>query len=223
MRKILTSLIAAMLILGAPVHAGNEAALPYDLLFKTGTLDDVPKDEALVYTRDVVNTLKPEAATRDTGQIELGLAGGEPPQARLKFSQGEKYRNLGQFPARVGNPIILYFVETVIRDMAESAGGSPFYIRNRVKESLVEAGKMETGEIEYDGKTVMTHAVTLIPFEGDPNTDRMQGFGDLKLEVTMSEDVPGWYHTLRAYVPDADGETPIYSSTLTFQTTRAVQ
>ena len=223
MRKILIGLIAALLLFDAPVHAGNDAALPYDLLFKTGTLDDVPKDAELIYSRDVVNTLKPEAATRDTGEIELGLATGEPPKAQLKFTQDGKYRNLGQFPARVGNPIILYFVETVIRDMAESAGGSPFYIRNRVKESLVESGTVEAVELQHEGQTVDSHAVTLIPFEGDPNTDRMKGFGELTLEVTMSEDVPGWYHTLRAYVPGDGGGDPIYSSTLTFRSTRAAQ
>lgn len=223
MRKLLICLIAAMTVLTAPARAGNEAALPYDLLFKTGTLDDVPAESKLIYTRDVINTLKPETAERDTGQIELGFKAGDPPRARLKFTQGEKYRNLGEFPARVGNPIILYFVETVIRDMSETAGGSPFYIRNRVKESLVEPGRMDSGETTYSGATVASHTVAISPFEGDPNGDRMKGFGDLMLEVTMSEEVPGWYHTLRAYVPGPDGGAPVYSSTLTFKATQAAQ
>lgn len=223
MRKLLICLVAAMTVLTAPSRAGNDGTLPYDLLFKTGTLDDFPAESTLVYTRDVVNTLKPGAAKRDTGQIELGFAAGDPPQARLKFTQGGKYRNLGAFPARVGNPIILYFVETVIRDMAETAGGSPFYIRNRVKESLVEPGQMDAGEIVFDGATVASHTVAIRPFEGDPNSDRMQGFGALVLEVTMSEAVPGWYHVLRAHVPGPDGRPPVYSSTLTFKTTQAAQ
>ncbi len=223
MRKILIGLLAVLALLSVQLRAASPEPLPYDLLFKTGTLDDIPAQSALIYARDVINTLTPEAATRDTGQIELGLAGGDPPQASLKFTQGGKYRNLGQFPASVGNPIILYFVETVVRDMAESAGGSPFYIRNRVKESLVAPGMMEEGEIRYADEAVAGHTVTLSPFEGDPNSDRMKGFGALRLEITMSEAVPGWYHTLRAYVPGPEGDAPIYSSTLIYKDTRAIE
>ena len=223
MRTILICLVALIGISTAAISASNTIEQPYDLLFKTGTLDDIPNDETLIYTRDVTNALEPDAAERDTGRIELGFDSGEPMQASLKFTQGQKHRNLGQFPASVGNPIILYFVETVIRDMAESAGGSPFYIRNRIKESLVAPGLMENGQVQFDGATVATQAITLSPFQGDPNADRMKGFGDLRLEVTMSEDVPGWYHSLRAFVPDPASDTPIYSSTLTFKSAGPVQ
>ncbi len=223
MRKILICLVAAVAILSAPARAESGELAPYDLLFKTGTLDDIPREQALTYSRDVTNTLKPETAERDTGHIELGFAGGDPLQVRLKFTQGDKFRNLGEFPASVGNPLILYFVETVVRDMAETAGGSPFYIRNRIKESLIESGDVTSGEALFDGATVATQAITLHPFKGDPNADRMKGFGDMALEVSMSEDVPGWYHTLRAYVPGEADVPPIYSSTLTIESAGSAQ
>ncbi|WP_299846548.1 hypothetical protein [uncultured Roseovarius sp.] len=220
MRHLLSFICAALLLLSAPVLAQNPTTAHYDLLFRNGTLDDIPRDDHLTYTRAVINTLEPDTQDRDTGQIELsfdkGEAEGDPLRAHLKFIQGEKYRNLGQFPASVGNPIILYFVETVVRDMAETAGGSPFYIRNRIKESLVEPAETKDSDLTIAGNTVSGQSVILRPFEGDPNSDKMKGFGDLSLEVTMSEDVPGWYHTLRAYVPGAKDSDPIYSSTLTF-------
>ena len=63
--------------------------------------------------------------------------------------------------------------------------------------------------------------VRFAPFEGDPNKDRMQGFGDLVLSVTVSQEVPGWYLSLVAEAPGAEG--PIYRSVVQFQGLEAVQ
>ena len=100
--------------------------------------------------------------------------------------------------------------------MAQSAGGSPYYIRNRVKDALVQPAQIETGTAEVDGTTVDTRTVTLRPFESDPNRDRMAGWADLELRVTMSEAVPGWYLALEAEAPDAEGGGPVYLSTMRF-------
>lgn len=216
MRKILISLGAAVTLWAAPLAGQEMIDAPYDLLFREGTLDQIGRDKALIYERDVVNALEPDTEARDTGRIELSFAEGDPVLAHLKFTQGGKYRNLGTFPASVGNPIIMYFVETVARDMAETAGGSPFYIRNRIKDSLVSPAEHAAHDVTVDGKAVAGEAVTLRPFKDDPNAEKMKGFDRLALEVTMSEDVPGWYHQLRAYVPGQTADAPIYSSVLTF-------
>lgn len=214
---------AVALILATTVQA--EGSATYDLLFRNGTLDMIARDTALEYHRDVTNALIDTAAARDTGDIVLsfdgGLDGSAPLKAKLKFEQGDKYRNLGTFPASVGNPIIMYFVETVVRDMTESAGGSPFYIRNRVKEALVTPTDIVAGETQFGDKMIPTQTVILRPFAEDPNRDRMVGFGDLALTITMSDDVPGWYHSLSAMV--AGAEAPIYSSKLQFIALEAPQ
>ena len=192
--------VAAM----AETASGEET---YALLFRNGTLDAVDRDTELHYSRTVQNRLQPEADARDTGRIAILFDEGD--MARLEFRQDDKGRALGRFPANVGNPMIMVFYESVIRDMAESAGGSPFYIRNRVKESLVQPAQIEPGEAVVNGKTVPTQTVRLRPFEDDPNQARMRGFGDLTLSVTMSEAVPGWYLSLVA-------EAEAYRSEMTF-------
>ncbi|QDC09868.1 hypothetical protein FHY55_11690 [Oceanicola sp. D3] len=205
MNKVISALAAGLMALGSAAQAADPVdTAAYDLLFKQGTLDGFEKGDVLDYRREVSNTLVPAAAARDTGEIELTLEGGTPPVARLEFRQDEKHRSLGNFPASVGNPVIMYFVETVVRDMAESAGGSPFYIRNRVKEALVRPADITEAE---DG----TVTVVMHPFEDDPNVARMQGFGDLALTVEMSTEVPGWYSSLSAEA----GE--VYRSTVVFE------
>ncbi len=200
----------------AAESSGNET---YDVLFKNGTLDDIPDQAKLVYSRSSGNPVKPELAERDSGDIALSITPAAKPVARLEFTQiGGKKRNLGSFPASVGNPMIMYFYETVVRDMAEISGGSPFYIRNRVKDSLIQPAEITQGEVEFEGTTIPVTTVKIHPFVDDPNRDRMMGFGDLELTVEMSDEVPGWYLSLTASAPDAKhSDAWIYLSQITFK------
>lgn len=212
MKKLLSVVLVGMVFAGMALAAPLAGEKTYEMLFRTGTLDTVPRNSELVYSRTVSNALKPEAAQRDTGDVALSFREGEAVMALLEFRQDGKHRALGSFPASVGNPMIMYFYETVVRDMAEAAGGSPFYIRNRVKEALVAPSDIVAGEAVLNGETVETRTIRMLPFADDPNIDRMRGFGDLELRVTMSEAVPGWYMTLEAEA--AGGE--VYRSILTF-------
>ncbi|MEM9577772.1 MAG: hypothetical protein AAF999_12250 [Pseudomonadota bacterium] len=212
MKEFLTgglfAVVLASLVSAAPL-AGDKT---YDLLFRNGTLDEVGRDAELVYARTVTNTLNPDAASRDTGQIALSFTEGQATMAMLEFRQDGKYRRLGAFPASVGNPMIMYFYESIVRDMAETAGGSPYYIRNRVKDALIQPSDIVEGEAEVAGRTVQTRTIRIYPFLNDPNRDRMKGFGDLELRVTMSDEVPGWYMAL---VAEASGGE-VYRSELLF-------
>lgn len=221
MRAVLLGLVAAVFGMSLAMAEAADGDATYDLLFKEGTLDAISRDVALVYRRDVSNALKPDTEERDTGDIALSFHKDRVGMAKLVFRQDEKKRSLGVFPASVGNPMIMYFYESVIRDMAESAGGSPFYIRNRVKESLVQPSDVEPGEAIVDGETVATQTIRMQPFAEDPNRDRMQGFGNLELTVTMSEAVPGWYVSLVAE-SRTDGQS-VYRSEMQFDRLEAEQ
>ena len=206
--------IAVLCIVGAGATgaAPLDGAATYDKLFRNGTLDTIERDAELIYDRKVTNALKPQASVRDTGTIAITFSDEDPDMALLEFRKDGKFRRLGLFPATVGNPMIMFFYESVVRDMAEAAGGSPFYIRNRVKESLVQPSEVQVGEMMVDGRMVPTETILLYPFKDDPNLARMQGFGDLELRVTMSEAVPGWYMSLVAEASGGD----VYRSELTF-------
>ena len=58
---------------------------------------------------------------------------------------------VGTFPPAWPNPVLLYFLETTVRAMAEATGGSPFYIRNRIREALAAAGSALEGEPRRGG------------------------------------------------------------------------
>ncbi|TNJ40594.1 hypothetical protein [Phaeobacter sp. B1627] len=198
-RHICATVFGLMLAAGLANAETLDGQGTYDLLFREGTLDSIARDTSLVYRRSVTNQLKPEAAERDSGDIALSIRPSDPSDlVKLELRQGDRHRGLGQFPASVGNPVIMFFYEATIRDMAEAAGGSPFYIRNRIKQALVEPSNVTAGLGEFEGETIETQTISLFPFEEDPNRERMQGFGDLELQVVMSEEVPGWYLALSA-------------------------
>ncbi|ETX14229.1 hypothetical protein OCH239_03940 [Roseivivax halodurans JCM 10272] len=199
--RIASAAALALLGAGAVVAAEEGGPSAYDRIFVNGTLDEVPADRTLVYDRSITNGFDPEP--EEDGRIELSIEG---EMARLTLRRDGRHRVLGEFPAGVGNPIIMYFVETVVRDVAEAAGGNPFYIRNRMKEALLEAGEVR----DVPGAT----EVTLHPFADDPNAARMQGFDALTLSAVMSPEVPGLYQTLSASIPETGTEA--YSTTLTF-------
>ncbi|WP_346911965.1 hypothetical protein [uncultured Roseibium sp.] len=226
-RKQALGLFVAWLVL-VGMTAPGFAAEVYDLLFKMGTLDGVSRTSVLDYERQVSARDNKELSARESGTISLSFGPDE--MAELQFRQGDKHRTLGSFPATVGNPMIMYFVETVIRDMASTAGGSPYYIRNRVKAALVKKVPIREETIRVNGHDIPARSVTLYPFEGDPNRDRMRGFEDLALTITMSDQVPGWYYELKAETggeKGADtaqkGEVPVYSSSIVLASSEALQ
>lgn len=188
-------------VFATPIHAAET----YDLIFKMGTLDDVSQTEGLTYDRETIIATNPDYADRNTGNVALAFALDD--MATLKFTKGQQYRNLGQFPATVGNPIIMYFVETVLRDVAQEAGGSPFYIRNRIKEALVMTVPIDDTIVPFAGDDVSAKQIVLKPFEEDDNREKMGVYGNLSLTFVMSDEVPGWYVSLTAEALNDEGDS----------------
>ena len=163
-------------------------------------------DQVLIWSETVEGPETQGFRTVENGQLSLSEAidpSDGQPILQLTHREGTRDRVIGPYPSSGGDPVLTFFLERTARDMAALTGGSPFYIRNRVKESLVSPA-----DVSEDAGTV---SVVIRPFEGDLNAARMQGFGDLALTVVMSEEVPGWYQSLTAQAGD------VYSSTLKFE------
>jgi hypothetical protein len=134
-------------------------------------------------------------AVRD-GRLALALVEG-PDGRELALTQrvDGADRPVADFPAGGANPVLLYFLETTARGMADATGGSPFYIRNRMREALGAAGLGEGAP----------RAVAMLPFAGDENRGRMGAFADLELRVSYDADRPGRLLELSADTPPGKG------------------
>jgi len=198
----LFTLILGLCLLSVPSLAEET----YETFFREGALSGVHEGETLTYRTRISGWSAPgkaaEAPKVREGSLSLTLSGEDVVMNRER--EGAE-QSIGTFPASVGNPIIMYFLETTLRDMATQAGGSPFYIRNRIKDALLRSADRETVTVTYGNEEITAERATIHPFTTDKARGSMGGFADLSLAVTVSEDVPGWYLSLTASAPSVAG------------------
>ncbi|MBP1883794.1 hypothetical protein [Sinorhizobium mexicanum] len=214
-------LLFALFLLGMGQGLAT-AAETYELLFRSTALKGlaaVPgKSEAgqgtLVYDKVISGTDVGQAG----GSFGIGLKLKPDDNVVMTLYQGTRSRALGNYPASVGNPIIMYFLESVLTDVAGQSGGSPFYMRNRIKEALLRDAQTVPVSRRYQNRDIAAREVTIRPFTKDKARERMGRFAELALVVTVSEDVPGWYYSLVATVPSAAGGAEAgYSNAITLK------
>jgi hypothetical protein len=101
------------------------------------------------------------------------------PVLHLTEVDRDRSRKIGPFPISGGDPALTFFLEHTARDMASLTGGSPFYIRNRIKDALFRGGT-----ITRKGNMLTAE---FLPFAEDPNAARMNGFATLTLTFVMTD------------------------------------
>jgi hypothetical protein len=203
-------LLAAFLL--ATPAAGGEAQ---DRLFAPGALDAVPAGAHLVFSHTRTGSFDTARLPAiPDGALDLGMA----PDARaaeITLTEGGEVRSRATLPAE--NPVLLVFLETSLRSMAALTGGSPFYIRNRMREALAQQDAREPATIDVAGEARPGERLVFRPFADDPNRARMGAFADLELSVVLSDAVPGRFARLEAATgPGPDGE-PVYAEAFEFQ------
>lgn len=128
------------------------------------------------------------------------------PALQIMQKTDQRTRSIGPFPISGGDPVLTFFLEQTSRDMATLTGGSPFYIRNRLKDALFRGGS-----ISRDGDVA---TATFTPFSDDPNAARMGGFQTLQLSFVMDKDATLPIHEMRAMTT---GDQPGYDNHLVME------
>ena len=188
MNRITATLVAALTL--APVASFAETA--FELAFRDGTLDAFEDGDRLDYASAVALP----SGDEDGSTVSVALDGNG--TAALELHRDGASRLLGRFDADVGNPLAMYFLERTIRSVSDATGGSDFYLRNRVKDALRAPESVREVQVDWNGRPVGATEIVLAPFVGDPNLGKLGAYGDLRIRLTVGEDVPGWYHSLRA-------------------------
>lgn len=127
------------------------------------------------------------------------------PVLQLVQKTDSRTRRIGPFPISAGDPVLTFFLEQVTRDMANLTGGSPFYIRNRIKEALFQGGRIapqESGSV-----------ASFQPFADDPNANRMKGFETLTLTFVLGDPV----QPIRELRAETAGAQPGYAQRMALQ------
>lgn len=182
--------------------AGGGAALAegaFDLVFRSGTLDGLPEGTELSYDGEATAVASSE---EDWRRFVVALGPDDRALVEGLAAEGEgPGQSLGQYPATIGNPIAMLFLERTVNSISEQTGGSPYYIRNRIREALAGPGEVEEVTVPWDGGTIPATEVALRPFAEDARRAQLGAFADLEIRVVVSEAVPGWYVSLNAEAP----------------------
>ncbi|WP_323716199.1 hypothetical protein [Paracoccus aminovorans] len=204
-RTVLAWLVAAATAAAAPLCAGEAG----DLVFAERAPWDLsaPLVWALAQTGPEVEGFRP--AGQGTLSLSEGVdASDGKPVLELAEKTPRITRKLGPFPVSGGDPVLTFFLESTARDMAALTGGSPFYIRNRIKEALFQGG-----EVRHEGGATVA---IFTPFKGDQNRDRMFGFDTLELRFTL-DDPKRPIRGLVARTGPLAGGRPAYDSEMVLQ------
>jgi hypothetical protein len=126
-------------------------------------------------------------------------------EMRLSFVQDDATRAEPRFPAEVGHPLMIVFLEAAVQSMATLTGGSPDYIRSRLREALWEGVEPEPLELTLDDAPIDARALRYLPFAADPERARMGPFADLEMRFVVSDAVPGRLAALAFETPPGEG------------------
>ena len=206
MHRIVTFSLGLALLAGGPLRA--ESA--FDLVFRSGTLEGLPEGTELRYDAAGLGEAGDRAAWRE---VVVGLGPGNSVQlSGQPEGEADATQPLGSFEAGIGNPVAMMFLEQTVNSISAATGGSPFYVRNRIRDALGTEDAAEAVTASWEGAEVAATEVALRPFAEDAHRAQLGRFADLEIRVVVSEAVPGWYLSLSAEAPAAGTEEAFASS-----------
>jgi hypothetical protein len=119
---------------------------------------------------------------------------------------------VGPFPSLAGNPVLLVLLERDVVEMSRILRGSPYYLRNRIREALGESTLAEPARFTFAGRKVEGWRVAVSPFAQDRNRDKLCEYVGKRYEFILSEAVPGGLYAMRMVTPGTDGAALVEDS-----------
>lgn len=194
MIRLAPAALAALVLFLAPSARAGAAG---DAVFVDHLFTDLSEGAVVAYRRDLGGAHPDKVRPVEDGRVILTAEAEDSsnrwdgPVLRMKLAEGSATRTVGSFPASGGNPVLIVFLESTVRNVAAETGGNPQYIRTRIREALQLRGEVvEAG----DG----TREAVFRPFEADPHAAQLGDFTDLTLRFTLSDAVPGRFVSLSA-------------------------
>lgn len=210
MRVAIASL-SAFLMLGL---AGNAPALEQTqqpisqaetLLFMTKHLAAIRKDAALKY--QVVKAGSLEDPFEDQVALAVSVDKDGSRLVTPQFASGKQREGYGPVPAAESNPVILYFLESDVKEMKRLTGGSDYYFRKRIRMALAENAEVRPVEFRFQDKAVKGTEIRIKPYAGDPlakekGKEKYAPLLGKYYVFTLSDAVPGGVYQMKAVIPE---------------------
>ena len=191
MRRRALLFAAAAMIAVAPAFAGEKTGT--EMLFDTGALNDFTTGAVLNYAHERSADEKIPIHAVESGNIRVSIIeeNGKS-RSEVKIVNGNERRKLHHFPVTQGNPIFVTFLESSVSSLTFATKGSPFYIRNRMKDAFASGGEITEIKAQVGGSPTTATRIVYAPFREDRNAAKMGlAFEALTMTFVLSDDVPG--------------------------------
>lgn len=207
------SFVAAVLLSTVALAAPSAT----QLFFDTAYLPQLPAGTTLNYVYKHVTSEEKLGESFDETlamKVEVEPTDAAKRVADVEIHRGDRIGEAGPFPTQNGNPIALVLLERDVRELAQLSKGSPFYLRNRVREHLATS-TVEPTRFSFGGKEIEGWKMTMVPFAEDPNKDKLLELGARRYEFIFADEVPGGLYSVRVVTPAKEGTTNIIETSLT--------
>jgi hypothetical protein len=213
----------ALCLAPSAAHADQQSISQAEtLLFMTYHLKDVRTPVRLHYAFRKGGTM--EKGFSDSVDIDVTDEPDGGKKGVARFLSGTRQIKYPEVNHAEGNPVLLYYLEREIREMARLTGGSASHFRQRIRSALAESAQVEAIDIRFGGQTIQAQRITISPYESDPNRDHFPRLATKQYVFTLSDKIPGLIYQMRGHVPVA-GPLPkaaaVLDETLTFQSAGA--
>ncbi len=139
--------------------------------------------------------------------VVLTLAAGEGPGSRtaeVRMFSGENAKAAGPFRSDEQNPVLLLVLEENVQELSKSFKANPRYLKNAIRKAWRDHARIEPAQLDIGGKTVAGTRVTVQPFLGDAEANKMKGLESMTYTVDVADAMPGYIVGIDIHAP-ADG------------------
>lgn len=197
MTKVIRVLVLLLVLLATPISGWAEDT--WSILFDSEFRSELKSNSQLIYEQAEIGE-KSESVDLKLNLLENG-------NSNLIRMENQRERKIGGFDQSIGNPVVLYFLEETVKGMSALTKGSPYYIRNRIMDSIIETETSNLDSSEYNFAGLKLH---LVPFKDDKNQAKLGKFAELSITVVISDNVPGGIHSIVAKTPKRGNALPFF-------------
>ena len=191
---------SALYIVGGTVtgsaHAEITKPTPIDILFERKHLTNVVAGTELVYRFDRTVTQPELLGQPFSDDIKVEIKKVEPNGTRavvVKVFTGERARDPQPIDELTGNPVLVVFLDRAVASYMAVAGGKVAYLKDKFRTALRERATVTPVKVKLADKVTDAYKISVQPYAGDLNAQKMRGYENSSFSFVVSEAVPGQF------------------------------
>jgi hypothetical protein len=164
-----------------------------DLIFERKHLTNVETGGEIVYKFKRTSSDEKVLGVGFADDIKLKVTGEKPDNNKdllLQIYSGDRARDPQKLEKFNINPVFAVYFAQAVNTFSQLAGGQVNYLQKSFSDGWLKA-KVEPIKVDYKGKKIDAHRISMTPFAGDKYEAKMQGWEGAKYDVIVSDQVPG--------------------------------